>query len=139
VHNVEFGMTKKSRPSAGKLLLVEDDYDSRIGLATILKMEGYEVRTAMDGSEALETLRQGFRPGLILLDLMMPVMNGTEFRAAQRLEPGFAAVPVVLLSGTSEIKVRAAELDTVGYLLKPIRMRELLETVGKYCPRAAAA
>jgi len=133
-------MTQKSpQGTAGKLLLVEDDYDVRIGLAILLEMEGFEVRMAMDGIEALEVLRGGFRPGLILLDLMMPVMNGQEFLAAQRLEPGFAAVPVVLLSGASEIVVRAAELGTVGYLPKPLNLPALLEIAWRYCRPARAA
>ena len=72
------------------ILVVEDDHDIQSALASILREEGLHVATASDGAEALALLRQGLRPAVILLDLMMPVMNGAEFRAAQLQDPELA-------------------------------------------------
>src|SRR5262245_17496031 len=79
-------------------LVVEDDEDIRDLLATLLTVLGFEVREASNGQIGLETLRTGWKPDLIVLDLMMPVMNGWAFRAEQRKLEGLRDVPVIVLS-----------------------------------------
>src|SRR5438552_202636 len=91
------------------VLVVEDDADIRESLGTILEEEGYGVVTTRNGREALSYLRSGRpRPSLILLDLLMPVMSGAEFRAEQERDPALADIPVVVLSGDSRATERAS-------------------------------
>lgn len=119
------------------LLIVEDDADIRQNLAEILRDEGHEVETACNGAEALEHLQKklehGRLPCLILLDLMMPVMNGWDFRAKQLSHPTLAGVPVVLLSGATDVRHHAATLQTAGYLTKPIPLDRLFQLVEQNC------
>jgi CheY-like chemotaxis protein len=115
------------------ILLVEDDLDIRIDLADLLRTEGYEVATASNGQEALDWLRGGNQASLILLDLMMPVMNGWDFRARQLEEPDLGAIPVVLLSGAGDVARHAMALKTAGYLIKPLRLDSLLRMVARLC------
>lgn len=114
------------------ILLVEDDYDVREALADTLKDEGYEIHCAADGVEALDYLRGGGRPGLILLDLMMPRMNGSEFRLAQKRDPALSQVPVVLLSADARMREKAVALDAAGALRKPIDLPALLTLIGRF-------
>jgi CheY-like chemotaxis protein len=108
------------------ILVVEDDTDVREALVEALSEQGYVVASATDGKEALASLRAGARPGLILLDLMMPRMNGTEFRLAQRRDPDLAHIPVILLSADGAISEKATALETAGFIRKPIDLGELL-------------
>src|SRR5262249_27660442 len=87
----------------GCVLVVDDDADVRGMLAQVLELEGYDVVTAADGREALRRLEER-RPFLVLLDLMMPGMNGWQFRAEQLKQPGIADVPVVVLSGDGSME-----------------------------------
>src|SRR5262245_62354165 len=80
------------------VLIVEDDADLRDMMAQLLSMQGFKAATVANGREALDYLRSGSRPDLILLDLMMPVMDGWEFRRQQVADPELAGVPVVILS-----------------------------------------
>jgi two-component system, chemotaxis family, chemotaxis protein CheY len=108
-----------------RVLLVEDDRDLRGALSDLLRLEGMEVAEAENGLVALLHLRQATpAPDLILLDLVMPIMSGWEFRDAQLREPSLAAVPVVLLSSRSGDGVPAAAV-----LVKPCRPEELLATI----------
>jgi CheY-like chemotaxis protein len=115
------------------ILIVEDDRDLRETLAEILGDEGYDVATVANGREALDYLQGGDLPRLILLDLMMPVMNGWEFRAAQQADPGLARVPVVVFSGDHNVAQKAAALSVPDYLPKPVNVEHLLELVDRYC------
>jgi two-component system response regulator MprA len=107
------------------ILLVEDDVDVREALADALGDKGYLVECASDGEHALHLLRTAARPGLILLDLMMPRMNGTEFRMAQREDPALADLPVVLLSADARIEEMARALKVQGAVRKPIDLDQL--------------
>jgi DNA-binding response OmpR family regulator len=119
------------------ILLVEDDVDIRLDLADILRAEGYDVSTAANGQEALDFLgANSEQVGLILLDLMMPVMNGWDFRARQLEEPALTAIPVVLLSGAGDVARHALALKTAGYLIKPLRLDSLLGIVSRLCAPA---
>jgi CheY-like chemotaxis protein len=111
------------------ILLVEDDLDVRDALAETLRDEGYAVECATDGVEALSYLRGGGRPGLILLDLMMPRMSGSEFRQVQKKDPMLAHYPVVLLSADSRMREKAVALETDGAVRKPIDIDELLTVI----------
>src|SRR5689334_6104245 len=79
------------------ILVVDDDEDILEALRDLLRDEGYDVVAARDGRTALERLRGGLRPRLILLDLMMPTMNGYEFRREQRADPALAGIPTIVV------------------------------------------
>jgi len=111
------------------ILLVEDDIDVREALAETLREEGYSVDCANDGVDALSYLRRGGQPGLILLDLMMPRMSGSEFRTLQRTDPLLAQFPVVLLSADGRMREKAVALETAGAIRKPIDLDELLRVI----------
>jgi CheY-like chemotaxis protein len=119
------------------ILLVEDDFDVREALAETLRDEGYAVECAADGAQALDYLRGGGRPGLILLDLMMPRMSGSEFRMAQKVDPQLSDLPVVLISADGRMDEKARILETAGAIKKPIDMDELLATVERFNKRAS--
>ncbi|HVL69348.1 MAG TPA: response regulator [Vicinamibacterales bacterium] len=118
-----------------KILVVEDNDDVRDMMAVSLQLEGHQVTTAANGREALAKLRAGERPCLILLDLMMPVMDGWEFRDALQQEPELRHVPVVVVSAATAELVRKAPAE--AYLPKPIDMEQLLEVVCEFCDGAA--
>jgi CheY-like chemotaxis protein len=120
------------------ILLVEDDFDVREALAETLREEGYSVDCANDGFEALTYLQGGGRPGLILLDLMMPRMSGSEFRTVQRLDPTFGHIPVVLLSADGRMREKAVVLETAGAIRKPIDLPELLRVIERFRGAATA-
>jgi CheY-like chemotaxis protein len=115
------------------ILIVEDDALTREALTVMLQEDGYRVCGAANGQDALERLRQGRPPDLILLDLMMPVMNGWDFMHAQMGDPSLAAIPVVICSGTSDCKQQAAALGAAAYLKKPIEVDALLRTIRNHC------
>ena len=113
------------------VLVVDDEVDIREAVAEVLADEGYEVHAAGDGAEALRKARS-VHPSLVLLDLMMPGMNGWEFRAAQASDPELRQIPVVVLSALGKV----AGLDANGYIQKPFDLDELLSAVKRH---AAAA
>lgn len=117
----------------GRVLIVEDDTDLRETLSQILTDEGYRVWSAEHGRAALERLRDGSKPCLILLDLTMPVMNGWQFRAEQREDPDLAKIPVVVISAGANLADQVAPLGIHDYIRKPIQLGQLLATVGRYC------
>ena len=119
------------------ILLVEDDFDVREALAETLRDEGYAVECAVDGVQALDYLRGGGRPGLILLDLMMPRMSGSEFRMVQKVDPELCDLPVVLLSADGSMEEKARALQTDGAIRKPIDLDELLSTIARFNKTAA--
>lgn len=110
--------------------VIEDDQGVSDALAGVLSDEGYAVMTARNGAEALARLRDAPAPALIVLDLMMPVMDGYAFRAEQLRTPALADVPVVVL--TAGAAPRAAELGPVDILKKPVDLVALLDAVGRY-------
>jgi CheY-like chemotaxis protein len=114
---------------AKNILIVEDDALTREALTCMLEEDGYQVQSAANGRDALDRLRRSGAPDLILLDLMMPVMNGWDFIRAQMKDPALAAIPVVVCSGTSDCKQQAAALGAAGYLKKPIEFDTLLQAV----------
>src|SRR5262245_50418903 len=118
-------------PVRYNVLIVEDDTDLREMMAQLLTLEGFKAATATNGREALDFLRSGVTPQLILLDRMMPVMDGWEFQREQQRDPNLAHVPVVVLSALEP--GRAAEPPAREFLKKPLDFNRLLEIVQKYC------
>src|SRR5215510_5543427 len=87
------------------VLIVEDDADLREMMAQLLSLEGFQTAAVANGREALEYLQGGEAPHLILLDLMMPVMDGWEFRRQQQADPSLSRVPVIVLSALDQARV----------------------------------
>ncbi len=114
------------------VLIVDDDLDIREVMTEILADSGYTSASAADGREALALLAE-IRPRLILLDLNMPVMNGRQFRAAQRADPELGRIPTVIMTAVDRLTVQVADLGADGALPKPVRLQELLSLVARYC------
>ena len=119
--------------NANAVLLVEDNADSRDALEMVLRAGGFDVTAAEDGQDALERLRRGFEPAVILLDLMMPRKDGWEFRREQVRDPRLADIPVVILSGHAPLAWSANQLGVRDYLKKPVEIDDLLGLVSRYC------
>jgi DNA-binding response OmpR family regulator len=109
---------------AGCILVVDDERDIRDTIAELLAEEGYAVEEAGDGAEALAKARD-CHPVVVLLDLMMPGMNGWEFRARQRGDPELASIPVIVLSALGKVP----GVDAAAYLQKPFGLEDLLSAV----------
>lgn len=120
---------------AGRILVVDDDHDIRDALINILRLEGYEAAGATNGAEALDYLRGHHPPCLILLDLMMPIMNGWEFRNQQRQDATLATIPVIVISADRSIQQHQATFGAVGYITKPIEFDHLLDHIERFCPK----
>jgi len=115
------------------IFVVDDDPGIRDSLADVLKDEGYKVVTAVDGRDALIKLRiEGPAPCVILLDLMMPVMNGTQFYAEQQRDPALAGIPVVVISADDNLKQKAASLGG-RYISKPLQIEQILDVIDCHC------
>src|SRR3954471_11060841 len=115
------------------ILIIEDEAPIRAVLTEILADEGYEVVSASNGLHALVYLRTHTdRPGLILLDLGMPVMSGWEFREEQRRDTSLAQIPVIVMSALPSLDRRAAVLEAAGCLNKPIDIDLLLGMITQF-------
>lgn len=116
------------------ILIVDDDAGIRELVTLFLDLKGYSAASVPNGSQALTYLQQhAALPELILLDLMMPVMDGAEFRQAQLHDPRFARIPVVVMSAAENIQAQAPTLTANAYLPKPIDFDALLTLVEQYC------
>jgi CheY-like chemotaxis protein len=114
------------------ILIVDDDEDLREVMALAVGSLGYEVETARDGAEAMQHLNEGPRPALILLDMMMPEMDGEAVLSAVRHDDNFADIPVVLISGHIGASQKADELHANGCLTKPLELDTLARTVERF-------
>jgi DNA-binding response OmpR family regulator len=119
-----------------RILVVEDNTDLAAGIEYNLKLEGYDVRVAEDGRNAV-SLAGEWRPDLVLLDLMLPAMDG--YQVLHTLRAGGSKVPVIILSARGEEadKVRGFRLDADQYVTKPFGILELLERIGALLRRSA--
>jgi CheY-like chemotaxis protein len=127
--NISFGGIEK-KMKCKNILVVEDDHDIREALEDILRLEGFEIRSASNGKEAIELLDKIESPCLILLDLMMPVMNGWEFIHFKDKDVRFAPIPVVVVSAVAD---RGHPIEAKELIKKPINLDVLLEVVNQYC------
>jgi CheY-like chemotaxis protein len=115
------------------ILIVDDDDDVRNAVAEVLEDGNYRALRASNGEAALEQLRTVTpRPCVILLDMMMPVMDGTQFRARQQSDEALRQIPVVVLSAHTDA-TRSANMAAVAFLKKPVDLGELLQIVERYC------
>ena len=115
------------------VMIVEDDRDTREMLGRFLELEGFDVQTASNGEVALEAL-QHRHPCVIILDLMMPVMNGWQFREAQRSDPALSGIPVVVVTA-SGARDEIPKISADGWLSKPVDFDRLLATIEPLCQR----
>lgn len=127
----------QSFPCKG-VLVIDDDEDIRDSLVEALTDEGFAVTAATNGAEALAVLRTtaDLRPCVIVLDLMMPVMDGWQFRAEQQKDAALAEIPVVVLSADGNVRTKAARLAAADALAKPVRLEMLLSVLSRYCAPA---
>jgi signal transduction histidine kinase len=120
---------KPAGRSSRSVLIVDDEHDIREVFEAVLRYDGYEVLSCGDGQQALDMLRRGARPDAIILDLMMPVMDGWQFRVAQKADPALASIPVIAVSADRTAKAAAIAADV--YLAKPVDVNALLAALDR--------
>ncbi len=111
------------------VLIVEDERDIRDSLKMALEFEGHQVSVASDGQEALHFLKRNHRPDLILLDLMMPVMNGWEFQREISKTPTLSRIPLIVVSAFAE---HSLTIPAAAVLKKPLDLEGLLRTIDQH-------
>lgn len=121
---------------AKHVLVVEDDRDIRESVVEVLEDEGYVVSAASDGQQGLVLLRDATpKPDLILLDLMMPIMNGFQFREEQRKDPALCSIPVVVITADVNARAKAEGLGAAGFVQKPVKIQPLLDVIEQHLQR----
>jgi CheY-like chemotaxis protein len=131
-----FPKHRKAFQMKGPVLLVEDDPENAAGYVAVLEAAGYRVEHVGNGAEALAVLRRGLRPVAILLDLMMPVMDGVAFRRVQQSIPAFRDIPVVALSGVDHLFEEIRGHGVTAVLKKPVVFLKLLKTLEAHADRS---
>jgi DNA-binding response OmpR family regulator len=124
------------RPPDRPILVVDDEADIRDLLGTVLRLHGYQVIEARNGVEAYNVARAE-RPALILLDLMMPIMSGEEFRRAQLASPDIRKIPVVVISAHHDVKRVVQGMKVAAFLVKPLDIEVLEQVVDRHAARAS--
>jgi two-component system chemotaxis response regulator CheY len=115
-----------------KVLVVEDDRDIRESLRDLLEMEGIEAATASEGLEAFEQLKSGSRlPDLIILDLMMPGMDGYQFRELQLADPTLSSIPVLLMTADGNLEIKKMKIGARMAIRKPLEISNLLKIINE--------
>lgn len=127
-------MAKQSPKKTKKpVLIVEDDRSIRNALQDLLEAEGYTVVCATNGSKALTLLRAAEQlPGIILLNLMMPVMNGIQFRAEQEQDARLGSIPVILMTADRQIESKRMEIGARGFIKKPFDIADVVKKIERY-------
>jgi CheY-like chemotaxis protein len=115
-----------------KVLVVDDDVLIRESLRDVLMASDYEVLTAANGQDAIDVIKKNGLPNVVLLDLMMPVMNGWEFMGACQKDPRMANLPVVIVSAVAN---QDTAYGAAGYLRKPIKIENVLNAVSQICKK----
>jgi len=118
--------------SSASVLVVDDDDALREGLLEYLEMFGFRTQSASNGLEALAVLEKGELPAVIILDLMMPRMNGIDFRARQRVDARLADIPVIVLTASHQGHAQSLSLGAAAYFSKPLDLDAFIEAVGRY-------
>ncbi len=121
------------------VMVVDDERDLCETVQIALQLEGYDVVTSTDGAEALARLRGGFHPCLILLDIMMPRMNGLQFREEQMQDPVLREIPVFVLTGGGDAVLSKVATLGLKALRKPIQLELLLGVVERFCRPSGGA
>ena len=112
------------------VFIIEDDVDTREMIAKFLELEGYHVELASNGRQALDRFNDGADACVILLDLMMPVMDGWQFRREQKLDADIAGIPLVVITATGK---RPVLIDAAELVMKPLDLTQLFEAIARYC------
>jgi two-component system response regulator CpxR len=121
-------MSALNNTADSRILIVDDNQDALSALSSLLQIEGFSVRTAQNGLEALNRMKPDDHISLVLLDLWMPVMDGWEFLRRKRSDPRIAEIPVVVISAVS-----SDPLDGVETVLgKPVHLETLLATIRRH-------
>lgn len=120
------------------VLVVDDSVTMLMSLKATLAMNGFEVETASHGQAALDKLKSGLKPNLILTDINMPVMGGMELIGKVRALPGFRFIPILTLTTESEASKRdeGKRVGATGWLVKPIAGDDLIRVIRKILPGA---
>jgi CheY-like chemotaxis protein len=122
------------RPSLKPIVVIDDDRDVREVLAELLVDQGYPVRCYANGAEALAALRRDADASLILLDLMMPVMNGWRFREEQSRDQRLAGIPVIAMSALADTPYAPPPVPRpLAVLVKPFNVEKLLARIAERC------
>jgi len=116
----------------GSLLLIEDDQAIQESLTWVLEHEGYTVYSACHGKEGLEYLKRSLTPAVILLDIMMPVMDGFAFRNVWQQDPVYSQIPLVVMSADKQLGTHLPQTKHEYFLNKPLDLDKLLEIVAQY-------
>lgn len=126
--------------SSDYILVVEDSPDLRDLIFELYRIEGYPVQTAQNGQDALDFLSKAEKlPCVILLDLMMPGMDGFKFREIQKQDPRLAKIPVLIMTADAHAKDKAKKAEANGFLKKPVEAETLIKVAEKFCPKPPAA
>jgi len=112
------------------VLVIDDDFEIRLMLSLTFEQAGYSVVTAASGAEGLKAARLA-RPSVIVLDLMMPIMDGHGFRARQRADPDLVEIPVIVVSAAHDLGQKTQHLDAAAVFTKPFDFNALLEAVAR--------
>jgi CheY-like chemotaxis protein len=115
------------------VLVVDDESDAREAIVELLELEGYQAVGAPNGSDALELLRAGLRPAMMLVDLRMPVMDGWAFCAAVRDDARWADIPIAIVTASASIEHLPRRRRDAGFFLKPLNVPRLLGVVRTLC------
>jgi CheY-like chemotaxis protein len=120
----------KEESCCHSILVVEDDEDIRNAIVDLLEAEGYQTESAVNGKDALDRLAHIPKPCLVLLDMMMPIMNGRQFLDAIMKDSLLAPIPVLVVSAIAD---KSNSVGSVGFLKKPIDIDVVLNVVSQYC------
>ena len=121
-----------SQPMTKRILVVEDDTSIRELLVELLESEGYAVASAVNGLEGIKYLQTQGNPDLILIDLMMPVMDGYSFRTEQLKNTNWATIPTVVMSAEANAKEKMKNFNITAFLSKPVELDTILKTVARF-------
>lgn len=119
-----------SEPGSKTILVVEDDDSILFALSTLLEGEGYNVQTAQNGLEALESLKRHHRPHLILLDMIMPIMDGWQFTVEYRKTFQYQS-PIVVMTAAADAEQRARDIGAVEWIGKPFALDDFLSVIAR--------
>lgn len=119
-----------TRGKCRTILIVEDDEDIRSVMVDLLESEGYTTKAASNGREALDVLDSMAKPCLVLLDMMMPIMNGRQFLDTIMSDALLAPIPVLIVSAVAD---KTNTEGSIGFLKKPIDIDVVLNVVSQYC------